>query len=687
MRRSLVGGSALAAAVLVSTFTLASPARAAQAHRLIAPGVELHAFTRFDANGPQEVRVIRFAQGAPGVHLRPIAATDFGARRLKVSDLVLRSGALAAVNGNFFSPSGNVRGILTVDGVLRSEPESPVNGASSPRAAWRVDDANALGFGRPSSSLHLHKGDRTWGLNGLDRVTGYLNNPDEAVIETPRFGTVTATPAGGIDVVLNGTGDLHGADPARATVAEVRAGPGPIPAGGAVISAVGANATDLGGAGLTPGDAIELHAHVDDPGFAAARWAGGGGPWLLHDGGPIPRSAMLDEGFTPKHLDDLAPRTALGRAADGTVLLVTVDGRQAGRSVGATIAQVAAIMTEQGAIEAIALDGGGSTAMAVDGTLVNVPSGEDSAGKPGVEAAVGDGVGVFIDFAPEDTRRLAGIDRIATGIEVAHQFTSAPTAVLATSVGFADALVGGPLAASFSGPVLLTAPDALDARVADELRRLGTTRVVLLGGEAALGQPVEDTVRGLGLQVDRIAGASRYETAAGVAAMLGPQPTVLVASGETFPDALSAGALGLPVLLTTRDVLPDATAAAIGSATPVVVGGPTAVAASVLPSAARVAGANRYETSARVADWGIANSRYDDIELVTARGDRFPDALVGGALRHPLLLVGRDGLDDTPATRDWIASHGGPARIALLLGGRQALSTMTQIQVETAVAR
>lgn len=686
MRRAFLGGGALTAAVLISVFSLPSSARAAELRRVIAPGVELHAFTRFDANGPQEVRVIRFAPGAAGIHLRPIAAADLGSRRLKVSDLVLRSGALAAVNGNFFTPSGNVRGILATAGVLRSEPEAPINGALAPRAAWRVDDTNRLEFGRPSSELHLHKGDRTWGLNGIDRITGYLNNPDEAVVETPRFGSATSTPAGGVDVVLSGTGELHAGRPAPANVTEVRSGPGPIPPGGAVISAVGANAADLAGSGLAPGSAVEVHAHVDDPAFASTPWAGGGGPWLLHDGGVIPRQAMLGEGFTPKHLDDLAPRTAIGRAADGTIVLVTIDGRQPGRSVGATITQLAATMAEQGARDAIALDGGGSTAMAVDGVPVNVPSGEDANGRPGVETAVADAVGVFVDFTPTDTRRLAGVDRVATSVEVARQFASASTVVLATSAGFADALVGGPLAASTSSPVLLTAPDSLDPRVSDEIRRLGATSVVLLGGSAALSQVVEDAVRATGLAVERIAGASRYETAAGVAGALGPSPTVLVASGEAFPDALSAGALGLPVLLTTRDVLPDATAVAIGASTPIVVGGPVAVAPQVLPAAARIAGTDRYDTSARVADWGLANGRYNDARLVTARGDRFPDALVGGALRQPLLLVGRYALDDTPATRDWIARHGGPAQEAVLLGGRQALSTMTQIQVEAAVA-
>jgi putative cell wall-binding protein len=189
--------------------------------------------------------------------------------------------------------------------------------------------------------------------------------------------------------------------------------------------------------------------------------------------------------------------------------------------------------------------------------------------------------------------------------------------------------------------------------------------------------------------VHRVAGADRYATAAAVASRLGPAPKVLVASGERFPDALAAGALGLPVLLTTQSSLPDVTSATITSlsATPIVVGGASAVDPSVLPGAARVAGADRYATSAAVADWGLANGRFSPASVVVARGDTYPDALVGGALRQPLVLVGRFGLGEAPPTRTWLDAHAGPLQSALLLGGRQALSTLTQVEVEGLITR
>lgn len=75
-----------------------------------------------------------------------------------------------------------------------------------------------------------------------------------------------------------------------------------------------------------------------------------------------------------------APRTAIGKKADGTVVLYTIDGRQTGYSAGAGLTDVACRLKELGCVTAGALDGGGSTQMAAvlpgdeDLTTVNRPS-------------------------------------------------------------------------------------------------------------------------------------------------------------------------------------------------------------------------------------------------------------------------------------------------------------------------
>ena len=83
------------------------------------------------------------------------------------------------------------------------------------------------------------------------------------------------------------------------------------------------------------------------------------------------------------------PRTMAGIDKRGRLLLVTVDGRQKGGSEGFTLQEAAAFMKSLGAVQALNLDGGGSTAMAVNGSVVNQPS--DSTG----ERAVGDTIQVL----------------------------------------------------------------------------------------------------------------------------------------------------------------------------------------------------------------------------------------------------------------------------------------------------
>lgn len=68
-----------------------------------------------------------------------------------------------------------------------------------------------------------------------------------------------------------------------------------------------------------------------------------------------------------------APRTALGQRADGTVIFVVIDGRQA-HSVGATLREVQDLLLEQGCINAGFLDGGASSEMVKDRKLLTQPS-------------------------------------------------------------------------------------------------------------------------------------------------------------------------------------------------------------------------------------------------------------------------------------------------------------------------
>ena len=76
----------------------------------------------------------------------------------------------------------------------------------------------------------------------------------------------------------------------------------------------------------------------------------------------------------------------IGSDANGTIWLVTVDGRQPALSVGMTLVELRALAHRLGLVNALNLDGGGSTTMWVQGRVVNNPS--DAAGPRKVSDAL-----------------------------------------------------------------------------------------------------------------------------------------------------------------------------------------------------------------------------------------------------------------------------------------------------------
>jgi exopolysaccharide biosynthesis protein len=98
----------------------------------------------------------------------------------------------------------------------------------------------------------------------------------------------------------------------------------------------------------------------------------GAGPYLVRNGEIHVTSD--DEVFFGTSIPNVHPRTAAGRTADGGLIVMVVDGRQP-ESRGVGLEELATLMLEVGAIEAINLDGGGSTTLVVNGTLVNRPQG------------------------------------------------------------------------------------------------------------------------------------------------------------------------------------------------------------------------------------------------------------------------------------------------------------------------
>ena len=96
------------------------------------------------------------------------------------------------------------------------------------------------------------------------------------------------------------------------------------------------------------------------------------GPMLVVDGQV--HVAVDEEVFFGSSIPNTHPRTAAGQTDDGALILLVVDGRQP-ESRGVNLQELAEIMRDLGAVQALNLDGGGSTALVVNGVLLNRPTG------------------------------------------------------------------------------------------------------------------------------------------------------------------------------------------------------------------------------------------------------------------------------------------------------------------------
>ena len=307
------------------------------------------------------------------------------------------------------------------------------------------------------------------------------------------------------------------------------------------------------------------------------------------------------------------------------------------------------------------------------------------------------------------SERLFGSDRIATGIAVSQRRYSegASGAVVASSTSFADSVVGGPLAAQFELPLLLTSPKSLDSRVLKELQRLTADEpqpfVYIIGSEGAVSAPVAKSLSDAGFLVVRLAGSDRYATSVEVAKELDwgwdydpTRSAAFLADGRNFPDALSAGPaaaqLYAPVLLTNGTSTPAVVKNYVNSQSNIAkvysVGLSASKAAGTFGARASgnaVVGKDRYDTSAQAARRFFAGGSY----VGYASGESFPDALTGGAMMgslwEPLILVSPTSV---PATVRAQATAYRAGTDAVFAFGSDAVITKTvQDQLTAAAGR
>lgn len=358
MLRLLVA-SALAALAVAGVL---SPAAAAETTQLL-PGVTYETGVQFTPHGPVALHIVRGPRPVGLYRLQPVLSNDSVVLRETVSAMQRRLTTQATsvgVNGDFFSlADGRPSGILLRDGVLATPPNSSRSSTGiTLDGLLDVRKVRFLG---------------TWRGTGQRRALNFLNKApgtNGMSLFTSDWGTATPRIAGSFAVTLApfsaATPNADLLAPVTATSQNGRVALGP---GTAVLVARGAAAAKLQ-AEAQPGTTITLRL-ILQPEWATVADAIGGGPVLVRDGAPVYRS---NEAFTTSQLVPRGPRSAVGQRADGSVLLVTTDGRQPGYSVGMTNFELALALVRLGAVRGMALDGGGSSTLAFEGTVLNSPS-------------------------------------------------------------------------------------------------------------------------------------------------------------------------------------------------------------------------------------------------------------------------------------------------------------------------
>lgn len=279
------------------------------------------------------------------------------------SSMCRRIRCLVAINGDFFAGEGTPVGAVLSEGQLLHSPNRKHHQLS-------LSEGGLLETGSLEWRGTLVPTDlRPLELDGVNIV----REANQLVLYTPANGPTTGANAYGVELVVSvvkPAGPIHVGQTTVVELTELRrAGDSPIPGDGAVLSGHGRGAQaliDLWERFQSDevGGEVLLRLDVEPDAIESI----GGSPILVRNG----RRWFADEDRELYKLHH--PRTMAGWNAAGDLMLVTVDGRQPGYSVGLTMVEAAQLMIDLGAEEAINLDGGGSTTFVVDGAVVNRPS-------------------------------------------------------------------------------------------------------------------------------------------------------------------------------------------------------------------------------------------------------------------------------------------------------------------------
>lgn len=293
-----------------------------------------------------DVHILRIEPLSDKIQILPTLANEGIAQRESLSSMAKRYNAVAGINGSYFTSRGDPIGTLIINRKLISSPLYK-------RSVFGITDNGTMIFGNPDFSGTL-KSDR------ISEKIDAVNQPrygNSLVVFTPEYSRSTLTHEDGLELVL-----------VKGKIVGIHTKDALIPPDGVVISAGGIKAERL--KRLKLGMSVELDYSIDQP-WNTIKHALCGGPRIMANG-KIDINGK-EEKFSNSIINGRHPRTAVALTMEGDLLLIVVDGRSK-TSVGMKLSELGTYLKKIGVIHAINLDGGGSTAMYLNGKIINKPS-------------------------------------------------------------------------------------------------------------------------------------------------------------------------------------------------------------------------------------------------------------------------------------------------------------------------
>jgi len=365
----------------------------AQEFKPIHPGVDYARVDRKIGTDPVKINLLRLDLTKVRLDVHHAFERAIGVE--PTSAIAIRNRAVAAINAGFFRLdksefAGDAAGILQIDGELLSESHDNRVAIGITNEASRTQ----IIFGHPKTTVLAGFGtDSEFVFDGVNRE----RKGNEIVLFTPGFQRTTGTDSSGTEIVLTECRMREKVRWCKNAMAAENGGNSVIPPSGLVIS-IGKDAIDKSNGALafakrtdySPPSGLESTFRIvrntklaDSSRPLAENYEDvtNGVPQLIKNG-------KIDitwerEKASKSFAEMRHPRTAVAKLKDGKFLMITVDGRQPGVSVGMNLQELAEYLLSIGATDAMNLDGGGSTTMFLDGKVVNTPSDKEGERKVG----------------------------------------------------------------------------------------------------------------------------------------------------------------------------------------------------------------------------------------------------------------------------------------------------------------